>query len=62
MSPTEVMVAVLIAVGIVGIVVPVLPGSILVLGAILVWATEVGTRAPGSSSRWPRPSWSPAPS
>ena len=43
MSPTEVVVAVLIAVGIAGIVVPVLPGSILVLGAILVWATEVGT-------------------
>jgi uncharacterized protein len=42
-SPTEVVVAVLIAVGIVGIVVPVLPGTILVLGAILVWATEVGT-------------------
>lgn len=43
MSLTEVVVAVLIAVGIAGIVVPVLPGSILVLGAILVWATEVGT-------------------
>ena len=43
MSPTEVVVAVLIAVGIVGIVVPVLPGTILVLVAILVWATEVGT-------------------
>jgi uncharacterized protein YqgC (DUF456 family) len=42
-SPTEVVVAVLIAVGIAGIVVPMLPGSILVLGAILVWATEVGT-------------------
>ncbi|WP_107772591.1 DUF456 domain-containing protein [Nocardioides sediminis] len=43
MTLTEVLIAVLIAVGIVGIVVPVLPGSILVLGAILVWASEVGT-------------------
>jgi uncharacterized protein len=42
-SLTEIVVAVLIAVGIAGIVVPVLPGSILVLGAILVWASEVGT-------------------
>ena len=43
MTPTEVLIAVLIAVGIAGIVVPVLPGTILVLVALLVWATEVGT-------------------
>lgn len=43
MTPLEVLIAVLIAVGIAGIVVPVLPGTILVLGAMLVWATEVGT-------------------
>ena len=43
MSATELLVAVLIAVGIAGIIVPVLPGTILVLGAILVWALEVGT-------------------
>lgn len=43
MSPTEILIAVLIAVGIAGIIVPVLPGTILVLGAILVWALEVGT-------------------
>jgi uncharacterized protein YqgC (DUF456 family) len=42
-TPTEVLIAVLIAVGIAGIVVPVLPGTILVLVALLVWATEVGT-------------------
>lgn len=36
-------VALAIAVGLVGIVVPVLPGSVLVLAAILVWALEVGT-------------------
>lgn len=43
MSATELLVAVVIAVGIVGIVVPVLPGSVLVLGAVLVWALEVAT-------------------
>jgi len=42
-SPTEILIAVLIAVGIAGIIVPVLPGTILVLGAILVWALEIGT-------------------
>jgi len=42
-SATELLVAVVIAVGIAGIIVPVLPGTILVLGAILVWALEVGT-------------------
>lgn len=43
MSATEVLLALVIAVGIVGIVVPVLPGSLLVVGAILVWAMEVGS-------------------
>ena len=43
MSATEILVAVLIAVGIAGIIVPVLPGTLLVLGAILVWALAVGT-------------------
>jgi uncharacterized protein YqgC (DUF456 family) len=42
-SATELLVAVLIAVGIAGIIVPVLPGTLLVLGAILVWALDVGT-------------------
>jgi hypothetical protein len=41
---TEVAVGLVIAVGLVGIVVPVLPGTILVLAAVLVWATEVGGR------------------
>lgn len=41
MSLTELGVAVAIAVGLVGILVPVLPGSILVLGAILLWALDV---------------------
>ena len=43
MSGLEVLVALAIAVGVVGVVVPVLPGSLLVLGAILVWALDLGT-------------------
>lgn len=43
MSATEILIAVLIGVGIAGIIVPVLPGTLLVLGAILVWALEIGT-------------------
>ena len=43
MTVTEILVAVAIAVGVAGIIVPVLPGTVLVLGAILVWALEVGT-------------------
>jgi uncharacterized protein YqgC (DUF456 family) len=42
-STTEILAAVAIAVGIAGIIVPVLPGTLLILGAILVWALEVGT-------------------
>lgn len=42
MTLTELLIAVLIAVGLAGIIVPVLPGSVLVLGAILVWTLEVG--------------------
>jgi uncharacterized protein len=42
-SGVEVLVALAIAVGLVGILVPVLPGSVLVLGAILVWAWELGS-------------------
>jgi uncharacterized protein YqgC (DUF456 family) len=42
-SATEILVALAIAVGIAGIIVPVLPGTVLVLGAILVWAVQVGT-------------------
>ncbi|MGB0100170.1 MAG: DUF456 domain-containing protein [Nocardioides sp.] len=42
MTTTEVLVAVVIAVGLIGILVPILPGSSLVVGAILVWALSVG--------------------
>jgi hypothetical protein len=42
-SGLELLVAVAIAVGIAGIIVPVLPGTILVLGAVLVWALDIGT-------------------
>ena len=43
MSGLELLVALAIAVGLVGIVVPVLPGSALVLAAVLVWAWQVGS-------------------
>jgi uncharacterized protein len=42
MSLTEVLVAGAILVGLVGILVPVLPGTILVVGAVLVWAWATG--------------------
>jgi uncharacterized protein YqgC (DUF456 family) len=38
----EVLVALAIAVGLAGILVPILPGSILILGAVLVWSIDVG--------------------
>ena len=38
MSPTEVLVALAILVGLIGVIVPILPGLVLVLAAILVWA------------------------
>ena len=43
MSWLEIGVALAILVGLVGVIVPILPGGILVLAAILVWATELGT-------------------
>jgi len=43
-SLTEVVVGLVVLVGLVGIVVPVLPGSIAVAAAVVVWATEVGGR------------------
>jgi uncharacterized protein YqgC (DUF456 family) len=42
-SELEVVVALVIAVGVVGVIVPILPGSILVVAAILLWAAETGT-------------------
>jgi uncharacterized protein YqgC (DUF456 family) len=45
MSGVEVLVALAIAVGLVGVVVPLLPGSLLVLAAVLVWAWDIGTTA-----------------
>ena len=42
MSLTEVVVALAIAVGLVGILVPVLPGGLLIVGAILVWTVDLG--------------------
>jgi uncharacterized protein YqgC (DUF456 family) len=42
MNGVEVLVGLAIAVGLVWILVPILPGSVLVLGAVLVWAWYVG--------------------
>ena len=43
MTGTEILVAVAMVVGLAGIVVPVLPGSVLILVALLVWAGEQGS-------------------
>lgn len=45
MSGVEVLVGVAILVGLLGIVVPVLPGALLIGGAVLGWALHVDTRA-----------------
>lgn len=42
MSGVEVLCALVIAVGLVGILVPILPGSILILGATVAWAVATG--------------------
>lgn len=42
MSLLEVLVAIVIVLGLLGIVVPLLPGSVLILGAVLVWAVDIG--------------------
>lgn len=47
MDPTELLLALVILVGLVGIVVPVLPGTLLILGAALVWAA-----IDGSATAW----------
>lgn len=44
-TTTEVLVGIAVLVGLVGIVLPVLPGSVLILGAVLVWSIAVGTPA-----------------
>ncbi|GAA4355522.1 DUF456 domain-containing protein [Angustibacter luteus] len=40
MTPLDVLLALVILVGLAGVVVPVLPGLVLVLGAVLVWSLE----------------------
>jgi uncharacterized protein YqgC (DUF456 family) len=45
MPLTDLLVGAAIVVGLVGIVVPVLPGSVLILGAVLLWAVSSGTAA-----------------
>lgn len=43
MTGIEVLVGLAVVVGVVGIIVPVLPGTLLILGAVLVWAVLTGT-------------------
>lgn len=43
MNATEVIVGLVVAVGLVGIVLPVLPGTVLILAAVLVWAISEGS-------------------
>ena len=43
MAQTDVLVGLVILVGLVGIVVPVLPGTILILGAVLLWAVAASS-------------------
>ena len=43
MNSTELLVGLAILVGVIGVVVPVLPGSLLILGAVLVWALLDGS-------------------
>ncbi|MGO4257350.1 DUF456 domain-containing protein [Marmoricola sp. RAF53] len=43
MSALEILLAVVVALGLVGILVPLLPGSLLVAGAVLVWALSEGS-------------------
>jgi len=45
MTMGDLLVAIAILVGLIGIVVPVLPGSVLILGAVLAWAVMTGTPA-----------------
>ena len=44
MSPLEVVVALALAVGVVGVVVPLLPGTLLVGAALVVWGLDTGGR------------------
>ena len=45
MATVDLLVGLAVLVGLLGIVVPVLPGSILILGAVLVWAVAHATTA-----------------
>ena len=44
MNVVDLLVGLVILIGLVGIVVPILPGSILVLGGVLVWTVDDGSR------------------
>lgn len=42
MSGLEILCALVVALGLIGILVPILPGSVLILGAVVVWALATG--------------------
>jgi hypothetical protein len=42
-TSTELLVGLAVIVGVIGVVVPVLPGTLLILGAVLVWALQDGS-------------------
>jgi uncharacterized protein YqgC (DUF456 family) len=42
-SATEIVVAVLLVVGLAGVIVPVLPGLLLILGGLVIWAIDLNT-------------------
>lgn len=43
MTSTELLVGLAVIVGVIGVIVPVLPGTLLILGAVLVWALQDGS-------------------
>lgn len=43
MTTTELLVGLAVLLGVIGVVVPVLPGGLLILGAVLVWALQDGS-------------------
>lgn len=45
MTPADIAAGLAILVGLAGIIVPILPGSLLILVALIAWAAEVGTRS-----------------
>lgn len=47
MTNTEIVVAILLAIGVAGVLVPIIPGTIVILGGLLLWAVDLS-----STSAW----------